>query len=97
MQHITKLIRQARKAVNGSDFAFAIGFVEYDSERQLYTAKPQPWDGVKGSGADHTATMPKWWHEEWDTQQEATDALNRLFEGFGIQEKDRVIFIIDLV
>ena len=87
MQHITRLLMQARKATNNYDFVPAIGFVDYDTEKKLYTADPQDPEG---------ATMPKWWRDAWETQQEATDALNRLFEGRGVPEKNRLIFIMDL-
>lgn len=95
MQHITRLIRQARKAVNGSDFVYALAFVDYDPEKKVYIADPVPWDGQKESLPDRRPNMPEWWHEEWETQQEATDALNRLFESLGIPEKERIIFIMD--
>lgn len=87
MQHITRLLMQARKAAKGSCMEFVTGFVDYDPEKQKYTADPHEPDG---------ATMPKWWQDEWETQEEAADALNRLYEGQGIPEERRLIFIMDL-
>lgn len=95
MERITRLLRQARKAVNGSSFVYALAFVEYDPERKMYIADPVPWDGKKESLPDRQPVFPEWWREEWDTEHEATDALNRLFESLGIPEKERVIFITD--
>ena len=87
MQHITRLLMQARKAAKGSCMEFVTGFVDYDPEKQKYTADPHEADGI---------AMPKWWKYEWETQQEAADALNRLYEGQGIPEESRLIFIMDL-
>ena len=87
MQHITRLLIQARKVAKGYNLAPVIGFVDYDMEKKLYTADPQETNG---------AAMPEWWRDAWETQQEATDALNRLYEGQGIPEENRLIFIMDL-
>ena len=86
MQHITRLIMQARKAAKGPLMDYVTGFVEYDPEKQKYIADPHEPDG---------ATMPEWWQNEWETQQEATDALNRLYEGQKIPYENRFIFIMD--
>ena len=93
MNHINRLIIQARKAVS-ADYQLAIGFVKYDEHAFRYVADPRPFDGNPGSGTGK-AFMPEWWHNDWLTKEEATDALHRLFDGFGIPENNTVIFLMD--
>lgn len=87
MQHITRLLMQAKKATNQYALVPAIGFVDYDQERKLYTADPQEKEGTP---------MPDWWRDTWETQQEAADAIDRFFGDCGVPEKKRLIFIMDL-
>ena len=91
MQHIERLLIRAKKA-HGGEFCFAIGFVDFNEETGMYIAKPQPWDGKPGSACD-PVKMPEWWHGDWQTEEEASDALHRLFSGFGIPEENCVVFL----
>lgn len=93
MQHINMLLIKARKSAL-SNYSYAIGFVDYDEETQKYIAKPQPWDGNTGHGTS-CDNMPDWWRDEWSTEDEATEALYRLFNGLGIPENNCVVFLMD--
>lgn len=92
MQHINRLLIRAKRAAQGTDFCFAIGFVDYDEDSGAYIAKPQPWDGKPGSGTE-AVDFPEWWHNDWQTEDEASEALHRLFIGYGIPEDNCVIFL----
>lgn len=94
MNHINRLLIKAREAAGESKYCHAIGFVDYDEESSRYIAKPQLWDGKPGSGTE-ALDLPNWWHDDWTTEEEATGALNRLFHGFGIPEKNSLIFVLD--
>ena len=94
MQHINRLLIKAKRAARGAEYRLAVGFVDYDEGSNRYIAKPQPWDGKPGTW-NGNVRMPDWWHDEWATEEEAADALQRLFDGFGIPENNTVIFFMD--
>lgn len=95
MNHINRLLIKARKAAKG-EYRLAIGFVDYDEDTQKYIAKPQPWDGKPGSGYDErNPDMPDWWHSDYQSEEEATEALHKLFDSFGIPENNTVVFLMD--
>lgn len=95
MKLIDRLIKEARKATQGSGKGFAVGSVDYDEETGIYTAVPHAWEGAQGSGTALNGVFPEWWCSEYPTEKAASDALNRLFSGFGISEENSVIYAFD--
>ena len=94
MQQINRLIIKAKKIAQGADLCFAMGVVEYDCGTKRYIAKPQLWDGKAGSGTAGM-NMPDWWRREWETEEEAVNALYGLFAEFRIPEANSVLFLMD--
>ncbi|MBC1758728.1 hypothetical protein AABM06_03450 [Listeria ivanovii] len=93
MNHINRLLIRLKETQYKSGYKFAVGFVNYDKETGKYIAKPQPWDGKPGTGTE-AVNLPEWWHSDYTTEEEASEALHRLFEGYGIPEEDCVIFLM---
>ena len=85
MNHINRLLRQARNAVNGKG-KYIIGFVDYDPQKKKFTASGTIWNGVKESGGDR-------FYSEHDTQDEAIAAC----EAVAAQNpgSENINFIID--
>ena len=94
MQHINRLLIKARKVSHGSGYRFAICFVEYDEERNVYTTKLQLWDGKPGTATELT-DFPAWWRDEWSTEGEALEAVQKLLDSYGIPPENSVIFSTD--
>lgn len=97
MNHIDRLIMEVRKATQGNGKGFAIGCVDYDPDTGIYTATPNAWEGVKGSGDRHNGLLPDWWCSDYGTHEAAVNALYRLFNSFGIAEDNSVVYSIDYV
>ena len=95
MDHLTRLLIRAKKAVNGPGACYAIGFVEYDQEAEKYIAVPKLWDGVAGSANSVEYAEPPGWTAAHETQEKALEALNALFSYMGIDERDSVILTMD--
>lgn len=92
MKHIERLLIRAKKVAQGSEYSFAIAFVDYDKKTGKYIAKPNPWDGNPGTGTE-AKNLPDWWHEDWTTEEEAAEALHKLFDEYKIPEENCVIFL----
>ena len=92
MKHIERLLIRAKKVSQGSGYSFAVAFVDYDKATGKYIAKPNPWDGKPGSGTE-AENLPEWWHEDWETEEAAVDALHRLFDEYKIPDENCVIFL----
>ena len=95
MEHINRLLLKARKAACSDGYPYAVGFVDYDESTCKYIACPQLWDGVKGSGHRIKPNMPEWWSGEHASEDEAVEALNRLFNHFNVPDDSSVIICGD--
>ena len=95
MDHITRLLLKARKAACSDGYPYAVGFVDYDESTSRYIACPGLWDGVKGSANRMKPIMPEWWRDEYNTEDEAVEALNRLFNHFNVPDESSVIICGD--
>lgn len=51
MNHINRLLMQARTAKNGKGM-HVLGFVDYDIEKGCFTASGTIWNGIPGGGGD---------------------------------------------
>lgn len=91
MNHIDRLLIQARKAFNPPIFS-ALCIIDYDDITEKWIACPQLWDGVPGSGS---MPVPADWKSEYDTADEAAEAANKLFASLNISNPDRVVIIVD--
>lgn len=91
MEHINRLLLKARKVTCSGGYPYAIGFVEYDENTSKYFACPQLWDGMKGSFQRNQPDMPEWWSGEHASEDEAVEALNRLFNHFNVPDESSVI------
>lgn len=65
MKHINRLLMQARTAKNGNGM-HVLGFVEYSTSKQCFTAQVTIWDGVPGTGENQ--------YSEHETEEEALAA-----------------------
>lgn len=94
LNHINKLILQAKKAFNPAVHS-AICFIDCDLETGKWTADPRTWDGVYNSGMSND-TIPADWKREYNTLEEAKGAVNALFQSIGISDPNKaIIFIMD--
>lgn len=91
MNHIDRLLIQARKAFTPLvRNAFCI--IAHDALAGVWQAVPQLWDGVPGSGF---TPIPEEWKNEFSTADEATEAVNNLFESLNISDPERLVIIVD--
>lgn len=97
MNHIDRLIMEVRRAAQGYGKGYGIGEVDHDPDTGLYTAIPHSWEGVKGSGNKYESHLPDWWCSDYDTHEAASNALCKLFSGFGIPDDYMVIYTINYV
>ena len=95
MEHINRLLLKARKAASSDGYPYAVGFVDYDENTSKYIACPKLWDGVKGSASRIKPNMPECWRDEYASEDEAVDALNRLFIHFNVPDESSVIICGD--
>lgn len=93
MNHIDRLLIQARKAVNPPIFS-ALCIIDHDNITGKWKAVPQLWDGVPGSGFMDDA-IPADWVSEYGTADEAAEAVNNLFASLNISNPNRVVIIVD--
>lgn len=91
MNHIDRLLIQARKAFNPPIFS-ALCIIDHDDMTGKWIAAPQLWDGVPCSGF---MPVPADWKSEYDTADEAAEAVNKLFASLNISNPDRVVIIVD--
>ena len=91
MNHIDRLLIQARKAFNQTIFS-ALCIIVHDDVIGKWKAKPCLWDGVPGSGF---MPVPADWKSDYNTADEATEAAHRLFASLNISNPDRVVIIVD--
>ena len=92
MNHIDKLLIQARKSLHPSVFS-AMCFIERDIAGK-WTAKPGLWDGIPGSGFVDDE-IPADWVSIYDTAAEAVEAANQLFESLHIEYDNRTVIVVD--
>ena len=85
MDHLTRLLMQARTARNGKG-KHILGFIEYDINKRKFTAKCNVWDGVEGSGGENFCS-------EHDTQEEALAYCEALAAKY--PNSENLNFIID--
>ena len=85
MNHINRLLLQARRAKNGNG-AYVMGFVEYDPDKKVFTASGRVWDGVAGSGGET-------FYSEHSTENEAVAACEAVAAQYPGAEN--INFIID--
>lgn len=91
MNHIDRLLIQARKAFNPPIFS-ALCIIDHDDITGVWKAVPQLWDGFPGSGF---MPVPADWKSEYATADEAAEAVNKLFASLNISNPDRVVIIVD--
>ncbi len=85
------MLIQARKAFSPPIYS-ALCIIDHDDITGMWKAVPQLWDGVPGSGF---MPVPEDWKSEYDTAEEAADAVNNLFASLNISNPNRVVIIID--
>lgn len=93
MQHINRLLIQARKIANPA-ICNALCFIEYDEERNKWYVIPRLWDGVPCSGFMEGVISAER-VREYDSEEEACSAAQTLFDGLGIPKNDTLIFTMD--
>lgn len=93
MNHIDRLLKQARKAFHPPIYS-ALCIIDHDDITGKRKAAPQLWDGIPGSGC-MTDAIPVDWEGEYDTADEAAEAANKLFASLNISNPDRVVIIVD--
>lgn len=93
MEHITRLLIRAKKSRCPAIYS-ALCIIDRDNNTGKWKAAPQLWDGVPGSGFMDDA-IPADWVSEYDTADEAAEAVDRLFQTLDISKPDRTVIIID--
>lgn len=91
MNHIDRLLIQARKAVNPPIFS-ALCIIDHDDITGKWKAAPQFWNGFPGSGF---MPAPADWKTEYGTADEAAEAVNNLFASLNISNPNRAVIIVD--
>ena len=85
MNHINRLLMQARRARNGKG-KHILGFVEYVPEKKKFTASGTIWDGVEGSGGES-------FYSEHDNQDDAIAACEAVAAQY--PNSENINFIIE--
>lgn len=93
MKHIDRLLRKARKAQSPSVYS-AFCIVDRDSRTGKWIAEPQIWDGKPGSG-NMEGVIRSDWIREYDTIEEAVEAVDTLFQSLNIGDPDRLVLLVD--
>lgn len=93
MQHINRLLIQARKCVHTAIYS-GLCFVDNNRDTGKWSVVPRLWDGIPGSGYMDDAT-PDDWPREYDSADEAQQAVNALFRSLGLHERDTLVFTMD--
>lgn len=89
MNHIDSLLMRARKVSNPPIYS-ALCIIDHDDITGMWKAVPQLWD--KGF---NIRAFPRDWKTEYDTADEAADAVNSLYESLNIRDPERLVIIID--
>lgn len=91
MNKIDRLLKYARIIKNGAGMR-VIGFVDYDIEKQVYTASGTIWNGVDGSGGrpfyseHHSAKEAIAACENVASQYEGLDSFNFIVD-YGLDDE----------
>lgn len=89
MNHINRLLIQARKAAVPSVYR-ALCTIRYDDITGKWIAAPQLWD----KNFDRQTLLPDW-ISEYDTAEEATEAIEQLYESLNVSDSERLVILID--
>jgi len=93
MNHIDRLLLKAKELVKpGIRNAFCI--VERDVTTGKWATAPLLCDGVSGSGFTD-APVPTGWKSEYNTKEEAAEAVDSLFSALNIDEPNRLVILVD--
>lgn len=93
MNNINRMITRLKRQLSPSIYS-ALCIVDRDLNTGKWTAFPQLWDGVPGSGYMEGA-IPADWVMEYDTADEAAEAVDRLFQTLNISSPERLVIIVD--
>ena len=93
MQHINRLLINARRAANPL-IHNAVCFIDRDYITNKWTCNPMVWDGKPNTG-HMKGIIPEDWVCEYDTADEAAEAVERLFDKLNISDPERLLIIID--
>lgn len=88
MNQINRLLIQARKAAIPSVYR-ALCTIRYDDITGKWIAAPQLWD----KHFDRQ-TLPDW-ISEYDTAEEAAEAIEQLYESLNVSDSERLVILID--
>ena len=93
MNHINRLLiqlkREVKPLVNN-----ALCFIDRDYKSNKWICNPMIWDGKPGTG-HMEGVIPADWVREYDTADEAAEAVERLFDTLNISDPERLLIIID--
>lgn len=89
MNHIDKLLVQAKKIACPTIYS-AFCIIDRDVESGKWVAAPELWD--KGF---NIRAIPRDWQTEYDTSEEAVEAVNGLYESLDIKDPERLVILID--
>lgn len=93
MNLVNRLLVQLRKETRQRIYS-AMCFINFDSESGKWIAAPTFWDGVPRSGYME-GVLPDDWQLEYNTAEEAAEAVERLFDTLDIRKRP-VLLIDDL-
>lgn len=91
MNKIDRLLREMKRMSSLSVHS-ALCIIDRNDITGKWIAAPQLWDGVPGSGF---MPVPADWKSEYDTVDEAAEAVNRFFSSLNIAAPDRIVILID--
>lgn len=89
MNQINRLLIQARKAAIPSIYR-ALCIIRYDDITGKWIAAPQLWDKHFGR-----QTLLPDWISEYNTAEEATEAVEQLYESLNVSDPERLVILID--
>ena len=89
MNQINRLLIQARKAAVPSIYR-ALCIIRYDDITGKWIAAPQLWD----KHFEYRA-IPRDWVDQYNTAEEATEAVAQLYESLNVSDPERLVILID--
>lgn len=89
MNQINRLLMLARRACQPLIYS-ALCIIDHDPVSGKWVASPQLWD----KNFEYRA-IPRDWIDQYDTAEEATEAVGQLYESLNVSDPERLVILID--
>ena len=91
MQHIDRLLYEAKRTFR-PNAKTGVAFIDYDERSGKWiVSSAMVWDGVFGSG---NMDKENHYEKEYETQEQASEAMHRYFKSYGIEEEEAAVIFI---